>query len=332
MKPFVAAALALLAVFAAPKAHASLKLCNRTSYVLYAATAVSSSNDSTVQGWTRIVPGDCRIAINGDLTGSGYFVYAHSSTAHLGASRTWVGNTNFCTKSADFSLHQPLLATSCASADMSELPFAAIPTHHMRSWTATFRETPDFASMQSAERAGLRRLLRDNGAADVASDKAETAALAAFAKRLHLSDKAGIGGAFDALETEAMKSVAPIGYTICNETSEGVLAALGQKKSTLWESRGWWMVAPGNCARAISESVANDKIFLRVEKVKGRVLISGPEKFCVTAIEFDIQGRERCAARGLIEAGFMETNSKGAAGFSAHVSEAGLVSGPGTSK
>jgi uncharacterized membrane protein len=332
MKPFVVAALALPVAFAAQEAHASLKLCNRTSYVLYAATAVSSTIDSTVKGWTRIVPGACRVAIDGDLIGSAYYVYAHTSTAHLGASRTWVGTSNFCTKSADFSLHQPLLATSCASADMSELPFAAIPTHHMRSWTATFRETPDFDSMKSAERAGLKRLLRDNGAADIASEKAADAALAAFGKRMHLSDKAGIGGTFDALETEAMKSVAPAGYSICNETSDNFLAALGQKKDALWESRGWWMVAPGNCARAISEPIANDKIFLRVEKVKGRVLISGPEKFCVTAIEFDIQGRERCAARGLVEAGFMETNSKGAAGFAAQVSEAGLVPGPGTSK
>lgn len=330
MKPFAVAALALLAVFAAPKAHASLKLCNRTSYVLYAATAVTSLNDSTVQGWTRIVPGDCRIAIAGDLTGSGYYVYARTSTAHQGPSRTWVGNTNFCTRNADFVLHQPLLATSCASADMSELPFAAIPTHHMRSWTATFRETPDFNSMKSAERAGLKRLLSDNGAKDITSDKAQDAALAAFSKRVHLSDKAGIGGIFDALETEAMKSVAPLGYTICNETSGNFLAALGQEKGSLWESRGWWMVAPGTCARTISELIANDKIFLHVEKIKGRILISGPEKFCVTAIEFDIQGRERCAARGLVEAGFMETNSKGAAGFAAHVSEAGLV--PGTSK
>ncbi len=332
MKPFVVAALALPIAFAAPQAHASLKLCNRTSYVLYAATAVSGVNDSVVRGWTRIVPGDCRVAIDGDLIGSAYYVYAHTSTAHLGPSRTWVGNRNFCTKSADFTLHQPLLATLCASADMSELPFAAIPTHHMRSWTATFRETPDFDSMKGAERAGLRRLLRDNGATDISSDKAEDAALAAFSKRVHLSDKAGIGGAFDALETEAMKSVAPVGYTICNETSGDFLAALGQRKGTLWESRGWWMVAPGNCARAMSEPIANDKIFLRVEKVNGRVLISGPEKFCVTAIEFDLEGRERCAARGLVEAGFMETNSKGTAGFAAHVSEAGLVPGAGTSK
>jgi uncharacterized membrane protein len=100
-------------------------------------------------------------------------------------------------------------------------------------------------------------------------------------------------------------------------------------------SRGWWIVAAGGCAKTVTDSVAKVEIYLRVEKTKGVALIAGPEKFCVTTIEFEIQGRERCTARGLTEAGFAETDTKGAPGFVAHVSADGLaatLSGKGTSK
>ncbi|HEY0282612.1 MAG TPA: DUF1036 domain-containing protein, partial [Rhizomicrobium sp.] len=168
-----------IAIAAVP-AHASLKLCNRTSYVLYAATAALETSGTFLRGWTRIVPGSCRIAIQGDLAASAYYVYARTSPAHSGAPRAWNGNTNFCVKDTDFSLRLPLLTTRCPAPDLYELPFAAIATHHMRSWTTTFRETPDFNSMKNAERAGLNRLLIDNGAKAGAlgsgSDKAAQAA------------------------------------------------------------------------------------------------------------------------------------------------------------
>jgi len=132
-----------------------------------------------------------------------------------------------------------------------------------------------------------------------------------------------------------MKTAAPIGYTVCNDTDKPVWAALGQNKGAVFVSRGWWTVAPGGCAKTITDSVASGKIYLRVEKAKGVALVSGSEKFCVTNIEFEIQGREHCAARGLAEAGFAETNTKRTPGFAAHVSADGLVvtlSGTGMSK
>jgi uncharacterized membrane protein len=338
MKRLLAPCAAALAfALSASMAHASLRLCNRTSYVLYAATASASANDALAQGWTRIVSGSCRIAIKGDLTASAYFAYARTSPAHSGAPRAWDGNTNFCVKDTNFSLRLPLLSVRCPALDMFHLPFAAIATHHMRSWTTTFRETPDFDSMKSAERAGLKRLLIDIGAkiGSSGSDKAVEAALVLFRKRMHLPDKAGTTDLFDALETEAMKTAAPIGYTVCNDTDKPAWVAIGQKKGAVYLSRGWWMAAGGGCAKTVTDSVANEKIYLRVEREKGVALVSGPEKFCTTNIEFEIQGREHCTARGLTDAGFAETNTNGAPGLVAHVSADGLVatlSGKDTSK
>jgi uncharacterized membrane protein len=334
---FASCAAALTFVLSMSAAHASLRLCNRTSYILYAATTAADTNGALVQGWTRIVAGSCRIAIKGDLAAPSYFVYARTSQAHSGVPRAWDGAVNFCVKDTNFSQHLPLFTGRCPALDMFDLPFVTIATHHMRSWTTTFQETPDFNSMKDAERAGLKRLLSDAGVKfeGAGSDKAVEEALAHFRKRMRLSDKADTADLLDALETEAMKTAAPIGYTVCNDTDKPMWAAIGQTKDARFVSRGWWMVATGSCAKTVTGSVANQKIYLRVEKAKNIALVSGQEKFCVTNIEFEIQGRERCAARGLTEVGFAETNNKGAAGFVAHVSADGLVaslSGQDTSK
>ncbi len=56
--------------------------------------------------------------------------------------------------------------------------------------------------------------------------------------------------------------------------------------------------------------------------------MTGANKFCVADIEFDIQGRGRCASRGLTELGFAETKVKGLPGFAVHVGDTGMIKAP----
>lgn len=303
-------------------ADAALQACNRTSYVLYAAGAAQSGSDLAMKGWTRIAPGACADVISGDLTADAYYLTARSSRAHSGPPRAWSGSINLCAKDKDFSFRQSFGAR--CPADGYELGFAQIDTHHMRSWTATFREAPDQPSMPAAERAGLKRLLNDIGVRDTGDEKKLNAALAAFRARLHLAANAPTSALIAALETEAMRSTAPAGYSVCNDTKNAAYVALGQQKNKAFVSRGWWTVAAGTCSQLITDSIQGQKIWLRAEPAKGPPLVTGPATFCVTTIEFDIQGRENCKKRGLIDAGFAETNVKGAAGFSAHITGNGL--------
>jgi uncharacterized membrane protein len=318
-----ALATALASALVLSPAHASLKLCNRTSYVLYAATGIGSAGDIVVRGWTRIVPGSCTTAVEGDLTARDYYLYARSSAAHTGTPRAWSGQIDLCVRDKEFFLRVPRGYVQCRNS--YALSFAAVATHHMRSWTTTFREAPDIASMKSAEDAGLKRLLGDIGVRNTAGGKAMAAALDGFRKRMHLPQNAGADALFSALETEAMTTANPVGYSVCNDTDKPAWAALGQQKGPVFTARGWWTLAAGSCARVIDESVAGRTVYLRVERETGAPLVSGPEKFCVTNIEFDIQGRERCSSRGLVEAGFAATNSGGAPGFTAHVTDKGLA-------
>ncbi len=319
---------ALLCAFAT-SANAALKLCNRTSYVLYAATGSVTGAGATTQGWSRILPGACQMPLKEALNTGKYFVYARSSLAHSGVSRVWGGDHQLCAKDANFAMRTPANAMICPADDMFQLPFAAIDTKRQKSWAMTLDETPAFANLQDAERAGLKRLLHDQGAKigliDSKPDKTADAAMAAFRKRLNINPKASTEDLFDALETEALKTTAPAGYAVCNDTAKAIWAALGLKTKDKWSSRGWWKIAAGGCAKAITDALATDKIYLLAQTPGGVPIVYGTAKFCTTNVEFDIQGREDCKSRGLVEAGFAETNVKGSAGFTAHVSEHGLV-------
>ncbi len=324
-----AIALAAAALFLPQPAKAGLQLCNRTSYVLYAATGEQSGPQIQTQGWTRLAPGSCEIAIAQGLSTGPYYVFARTSQAHSGPSRLWAGKTELCAKNTDFSLKAQLGAPNCPSEDAFPTPFALLDTRAMRNWTMTFTEAPDIGGMDAARAAGLKRLLRDNGykiaQIDGRPDKATDAALAQFRKRMKIADNAGSDDLFDALETEAMKVAAPAGYSICNDTDETVWSAIGLKSGSDFVSRGWWMVPPGSCAKAIATPLKNDSVWLLAERKGGQALVSGSAKFCVTNIQFEIYGHGKCKARGLTEEGFAETKTRGLSGFSAHISDEGLV-------
>jgi len=324
---------ALLFIVCTPAA-AELNVCNRTSYVLYAATATAAAGEIASQGWTRIVPGDCHAALHGDLVARTYFLYARSSQAHGGPARAWGGVQPVCANDVTFATHQSASARDCESDNYFPLPFAEIDTHRLKSWTTTLSETPAIAALMDARTAGLKRLLRDLGyriaTIDGHPDKEAESALYDFRKRQHLRATAGASELFDALETNALKVAAPAGYSICNDTAKPLAAAIGEKQAGAWTSHGWWKIAAGSCAKAITAPLATDSVFLFVQKVSGPTLVSGSEKFCVADIEFDIQGRTRCKDRGLGEAGFAPTRVRGFSGFAAHVGESGLVTSHGS--
>jgi uncharacterized membrane protein len=308
-------------------AEAGLTLCNRTSTVVYAAAAAVNLPDAAIKGWTRLLPGACAEAIKGDLDAQAYYLYAKTSRAHGGTPKAWSGTTRACVRDKDFSIRQPLNAR-CTPGSY-EVGFAEVQTQHQRTWTTTLHDTPDLPSLAAAERAGLKRLLADTGVRNAFTDKQVDAALKAFRTRVHLAPNAPTSALFDALETEAMKTANPSGYTLCNDTSGEVYAAIGVTmvgaKGPVFVSRGWWTVTGGACAPLLTDSVARKKVWLRVERGKGAPLVQGPAKFCVTSIEFEIQGRDRCAARGLVESGFAETAGSPAPGFTAHVTANGLA-------
>jgi uncharacterized membrane protein len=315
-----------LAAMTAP-AHAALTLCNRTSYILYAATTAIQSPRSETEGWTRIAPGDCQIARKEPLTAETYLVHARSSLAHSGPARAWGGAYPVCVKDANFSIKQAVTQPYCTAEDTFALPFAPVDNHGKSVWTMNFDETPAM-SLTEAQLAGVKRLLKDNGYAiariDGKPDKSTGAALSDFRKRMHFAADAGNAELFAALEKQARNRIAPAGYTICNETGEALLAALGQNDGGKPVSRGWWTVEPGACAKTITTPLNGAPVYLLAQRKSGGTLVGGAQRFCTTTSAFEIRGNENCGARGFAELGFAATPTQGRNGYVAHIGAAGL--------
>ncbi|HEY5237474.1 MAG TPA: DUF1036 domain-containing protein [Rhizomicrobium sp.] len=316
----------MTAAFAAHGAQAALNLCNRTSYILYAATGAKDAGSMVTQGWTRLAPGDCAAAA---LKNPPYYVYAQTSRSHSGPSHAWGGTTRLCVSHGNFSLRTPVLVPSCQAADSFTLPFSTVQPRKRGDWSVTFTEAPGYPSLDAAKRAGFQRLLNDNGynagPADGSTNKRADDALTAFRARMKLATGASDADVFIALERQAATIAAPEGYSICNHSSDAVWAAIALQQDKDWVSRGWWKIPGGNCATALSTPLAADHIYLLAERQGGKPLVGGKNKFCVTDIEFEIHGTGQCKQRGLAEAGFADTHTKGHTGYAAEIGNTGLI-------
>ena len=309
-------------------AHAALTLCNRTSYILYAATAAIQSPRSETEGWTRIAPGDCQLARKEPLTAETYLVHARSSLAHSGPARAWGGSYPVCVKDGNFTLKQAVTQPVCTADETFALPFAPLDNRSHASWTMNFDEQPGLGSLSAAQLAGVKRLLQDIGykvgGIDGKPDKATGAALADFRNKMHFPPTAGNVELFNALEAAARKTNAPAGYTVCNDAHEPLLLAIAQTGGGKAVSRGWWTVQAGACARLITTPLNSDAFYLLAQRKTGGTLVSGAQRFCTTPQAFEIEGAGNCARRGYAEAGFAATQTHGQQGFVAHIAANGL--------
>jgi uncharacterized membrane protein len=319
-------ALLALGAMSAP-AQAALTLCNRTSYILYAATSAVQGGRGETRGWTRLAPGECQIARKEPLTAQSYLVHARSSMAHSGPARAWGGNQPVCVKDGNFAIKQPASKPSCTE-DSFALPFAVLDNHGSRVWTMNFDEQPAM-TMTEAQLAGVKRLLKDNGYAiaqiDGKPDKATGLALNDFRKRMHFDPNAGNAQLFQTLESEARKKIAPAGYTVCNDSPGTLLVALGQMDGGKTVSRGWWTVTPGACARAMTMPLNSAAIYLLAQRKNAGALVAGSQRFCTATTAFEIEGNQNCAGRGFAETGFATTATRGLSGYVAHIGPAGLT-------
>jgi uncharacterized membrane protein len=331
MKAVLGIAAAML-LFAVAPAKAALTLCNRTSYILYAATAALKSPQSQTQGWTRIAPGECQVARKEALTAETYLVHARSSLAHSGPARAWGGSFPMCVRDTNFTLNQSTAMAACSAEGTFSLPFAALDTGGRANWTMTLDDQPALPSLPAAQLAGVKRLLRDNGyetgPIDAAVNRQTGAALATFRKKMNFAPRAGNTELFNALESEARKSNSPAGFTACNDGKAVLDVALGELDKGKPASRGWWTLTPGACARLLTAPLGGAGYFLLARRKDGSVVAGGAEKFCISPTAFEIRERGNCAARRQVEAGFARLQTGGRPGYTARIGDKGLVAPP----
>ena len=278
------------------------QVCNETSYVLEAATARPDGQAILVQGWTRLRPGECRVAINAPLARGTHYLYARTSSAHRGGRNQWGGDARICIDpNRSFSFENP---PDCAVQGLEERLFRRVQINKRDSWRTSFAEAEPY-TLARARQAGLQRLLDDAGYDLYANQRSIDAraiagAIAQFRAAARLAPNASENQLIDALEVAARQRANQVGLTLCNRTRGHVWTAVARRRGEGWESRGWWGLNPGGCVRTIDEVLFQDiyYVFASLDSEDGpRLLAQGGEPFCSSPSRFAILGREHCDQR-----------------------------------
>jgi len=298
-------ALPALFVTTAPRADAA-ELCNETSYIVEAAAGWPVEGGVAIEGWMRLRPGDCAtVATDVDLDGDQpIFYYAKSSIAYLGGVREWRGTIPLCVDEADFEV---VANTRCSSLGMASRDFF-IREGEERERTVLV-EPVNFATRATV--AGIQRLLQSGGypvtAVDGLDGRSTRLAVNNFLRDAGLSSRPNDDALIDALEAHALGRNAASGLTMCNEADGDIAVAIGHQVGTIWQSRGWWRIHAGECARVLATRLATNNAFYYAERINTgarRGLSEASESFCVAPARFVAEGRGDCPDRGYTAAGF----------------------------
>lgn len=308
----VALGAAALTLPSSAQGQSGWELCNKTSYVIEAATGRPDGEEVIVEGWTRLRPGQCRTAIQGPLKAGVYFVFARSSKAHRGGQRDWSGEIPLCVDTnGSFAVENP---SSCASMGLEQRGFQAV-RFDKSSGSMTFKETDLYnKGGQSAENAGVQRLLNDAGIFQDVVDgylgRETRAAITDFLVERKQPVNTSMGDLIDILEDVARKRSMAVGMMLCNRTGNRIVAAMARFRPDGLESRGWWTIEANLCVRTVDESLitAPHYVFAEMETPQGiRLLKGAATKFCTSRAQFAILGNENCEQRRYRSEQFVET-------------------------
>lgn len=97
---------------------------------------------------------------------------------------------------------------------------------------------------------------------------------------------------------------------VCNESSNSVSVALGYRAERGWQSEGWWVANPGQCAIVFQGDLNSRFYYLYVADDIGGGAWDGDNFMCTRDETFTIFGVEDCLARGYERTGFFEIDTQ----------------------
>lgn len=306
----------LICLPAAAQADKGWSICNETSYVVQVATGRPEGGGTVVQGWTRVRPGECDIILSGPLTPGAHYLYAESSKAHRGGLKSWKGDEALCVEGlVSFAIES---LEDCDAMGLDVRLFRPVLIESREEWSTTIKETQSYVltGAPNAQAAGLQRLLSDagiyTGAVDGLLGARSRSAIREFLRQRELDEETSDQVLIDMLEQLALDRSRNVGLTLCNRTERRVWTAIGRRNGEGWESRGWWLLEGGGCARVIDEPLLQTEHFVFGE-MEGkenegvRRLLRGSDSFCVARSKFVISGRSNCASSAYRTALFSST-------------------------
>lgn len=119
---------------------------------------------------------------------------------------------------------------------------------------------------------------------------------------------------------------------VCNQTGNPVSIALGYRAERGWQSEGWWVAGPSQCATVFQGDLnANSRFYyLFVADDIGGGAWDGQVYMCTRDESFTIFGVEDCLARGYERTGFFEVDTQNRSDWTLELTDpAGGVVPPG---
>jgi uncharacterized membrane protein len=312
-------------LFLTAPAAAKYSLCNKTSYALSASIGYVDGDRLATRGWWRLRPGQCKVVLTEPTNSGRYFVYAEAVAGHKGPLRAWSGETPLCVENNGFfNLRNQEVCRDDPAKQRNFFDVEVTPAAG-GNWQTDFAEAANY-TVYSAEVAGVQRLLNDLGLASSRIDgslgRETQRLLTVYRKEKSIGEGPVIDDAtIDAMIEEANARETKLGLFFCNKTELPVWSALAEPKGeNRYESRGWWKLEPGDCAKVVKGALAADHFYAYgvVEDARGeRRLAGGDKSFCVNAVRFSSSTDTTCADQELDEAVFrrVEIGGQAAATF-----------------
>jgi uncharacterized membrane protein len=161
------------------------------------------------------------------------------------------------------------------------------------------------------------------------------ASMARFKSEHALGDNTSDEQLIDALETAARRRAKGVGLELCNRTAGRLWSSIARRRGEGWESRGWWALGPGGCAKTLDEPLLQSVYFVAavLESPQGqRALSASGESFCTSPAKFAILGREKCKEREYDTGLFTPISSQGREGMTVEFFERDFLSPGATAK
>ena len=107
-----------------------------------------------------------------------------------------------------------------------------------------------------------------------------------------------------------LPGAAKAGLRLCNQSYDVLNVAIGVPQSQQTITRGWWRVAPNQCANLVRDRLQSRLYYVFAADVFGNEVLSGSIPFCVAPRRFEIDSQQDCLLRGFLDARFIEVDTQ----------------------